>query len=141
MKATGIVRRIDDLGRVVIPKDIRRTMNIREGDPLEVFTDRDGCIIFKKYVPNNLADISQQIVSALKALGIYAIVYDDTGSAINQFNAQRIDLEDETLKSSLFEIKDDEYVWGYVYIHGSVPNEFQQAQIEGVIAMALTNLY
>ena len=49
MKATGIVRRIDDLGRVVIPKEIRRTMRIREGDPLEIFTDRDGEVIFKKY--------------------------------------------------------------------------------------------
>ncbi len=47
MKATGIVRRIDDLGRVVIPKEIRRTMRIREGDPLEIFTDNDGEVIFK----------------------------------------------------------------------------------------------
>ena len=51
MKATGIVRRIDDLGRVVIPKEIRRTLRIREGDPLEIFTDRDGEIILKKYSP------------------------------------------------------------------------------------------
>ena len=49
MKATGIVRRIDDLGRVVIPKEIRRTMRIREGDPLEIYTSRDGEVIFKKY--------------------------------------------------------------------------------------------
>ena len=51
MKATGIVRRIDDLGRVVIPKEIRRTLRIREGDPLEIFTDSDGEIISKKYSP------------------------------------------------------------------------------------------
>lgn len=51
MKATGIVRRIDDLGRVVIPKEIRRTMRIREGDPLEIYTDSDGRVIFKKYSP------------------------------------------------------------------------------------------
>ena len=49
MKATGIVRRIDDLGRVVIPKEIRRTMRIREGDPLEIYTNSDGEVIFKKY--------------------------------------------------------------------------------------------
>ena len=49
MKATGIVRRIDGLGRVVIPKEIRRTLRIREGDPLEIFTDSDGSIILKKY--------------------------------------------------------------------------------------------
>ena len=51
MKATGIVRRIDDLGRVVIPKEIRRTMRIREGDPLEIFTAPNGEVIFKKYAP------------------------------------------------------------------------------------------
>ncbi len=51
MKATGIVRRIDDLGRVVIPKEIRRTLRIREGDPLEIYTDSNGEVIFKKYSP------------------------------------------------------------------------------------------
>ena len=49
MKATGIVRRVDDLGRIVIPKEIRRTMRICEGDPFEIFVDKDGCVIFKKY--------------------------------------------------------------------------------------------
>ena len=57
MKATGIVRRIDDLGRVVIPKEIRRTMRIREGDPLEIYTAKDGEVIFKKYSP--VGDMSQ----------------------------------------------------------------------------------
>ena len=51
MKATGIIRRIDDLGRIVIPKEIRKTMHIRESDPLEIFTERDGAIILKKYSP------------------------------------------------------------------------------------------
>ena len=55
MKATGIVRRIDDLGRIVVPKEIRRTLRIREGDALEIFTDREGEIILKKYSP--LVDI------------------------------------------------------------------------------------
>ncbi len=58
MKATGIVRRIDDLGRVVIPKEIRRTMRIREGDPLEIYTDADGEVIFKKYSP--IGELSTQ---------------------------------------------------------------------------------
>ena len=51
MKATGIVRRIDELGRVVIPKEIRRTLGIREGTPIEIFTDREGEVILKKYSP------------------------------------------------------------------------------------------
>lgn len=57
MKATGIVRRIDDLGRIVVPKEIRRTLRIREGDPLEIFTDREGQIILKKYSP--IGELSQ----------------------------------------------------------------------------------
>jgi AbrB family transcriptional regulator (stage V sporulation protein T) len=66
MKATGIVRRIDDLGRVVIPKEIRRTLRIREGDPLEIFVDRDGEVILKKYSPiGELSDFAQEFAEAL----------------------------------------------------------------------------
>ena len=61
MKATGIVRRIDDLGRVVVPKEIRRTLRIREGDPLEIYTDREGQIILKKYSPvGELGEFARQ---------------------------------------------------------------------------------
>ena len=67
MKATGIVRRIDDLGRVVIPKEIRRTMRIREGDPLEIYTDREGEVIFKKYSPiGELAAFASQYAETLR---------------------------------------------------------------------------
>ena len=66
MKATGIVRRIDDLGRVVIPKEIRRTMRIREGDPLEIFTNGDGGVVFKKYsLMGGLGDFSAQLCESL----------------------------------------------------------------------------
>lgn len=66
MKATGIVRRIDDLGRVVVPKEIRRTLRIREGDPLEIFTDREGEIILKKYSPiGELSLFASQYAEAL----------------------------------------------------------------------------
>lgn len=66
MKATGIVRRIDDLGRVVIPKEIRRTLRIREGDPLEIFTDREGEVILKKYSPiGELGDFASQYADTL----------------------------------------------------------------------------
>lgn len=67
MKATGIVRRIDDLGRVVIPKEIRRTLRIREGDPLEIFTDREGGVILKKYSPiGELSDFSKGYAESLQ---------------------------------------------------------------------------
>ncbi|MBN6205609.1 stage V sporulation protein T [Ralstonia pickettii] len=66
MKATGIVRRIDDLGRVVIPKEIRRTLRIREGDPLEIFVDRDGEVILKKYSPiSELGHFAQEYAESL----------------------------------------------------------------------------
>lgn len=66
MKATGIVRRIDDLGRVVIPKEIRRTLRIREGDPLEIFTDRDGEVILKKYSPiGELTEFANEFCESL----------------------------------------------------------------------------
>ena len=78
MKATGIVRRIDDLGRVVIPKEIRRTLRIREGDPLEIFVDHDGEVILKKYSPiGELGDFAQEYADSLfEATGHIAIITD-----------------------------------------------------------------
>ena len=78
MKATGIVRRIDDLGRVVIPKEIRRTLRIREGDPLEIFTDRGGEVILKKYSPMvDLSYFAQEYADSLaETTGHIAIIAD-----------------------------------------------------------------
>lgn len=78
MKATGIVRRIDDLGRVVIPKEIRRTLKIREGDPLEIFVDRDGEVILKKYSPiGELGEFAQEYADSLyEAMGHIALIAD-----------------------------------------------------------------
>jgi len=78
LKATGIVRRIDDLGRVVIPKEIRRTLRIREGDPLEIFVDREGEVILKKYSPiNELGDFAKEYADSLhEAIGHIACIAD-----------------------------------------------------------------
>ena len=78
MKATGIVRRIDDLGRVVIPKEIRRTMRIREGDPLEIFTEKDGEVVFKKYSPvGELSPFAVQYADVLaRACNMTVLVCD-----------------------------------------------------------------
>ena len=78
MKATGIVRRIDDLGRIVIPKEIRRTMRIKEGDPLEIFISREGEVIFKKYsAMENINGIMQIFADSLsKFTGGAAAVCD-----------------------------------------------------------------
>ena len=78
MKATGIVRRIDELGRVVIPKEIRRTQRIRRGDPLEIFTTGDGEVIFKKYSPiGELQGVATQYAEVLsKCFALTAFVAD-----------------------------------------------------------------
>ena len=78
MKATGIVRRIDDLGRVVIPKEIRRTLRIRESDPLEIFTDREGEIILKKYSPiGEMTTFAKQYAESLSQVsGHIAMIAD-----------------------------------------------------------------
>lgn len=86
MKATGIVRRIDDLGRVVIPKEIRRTLRIREGDPLEIFVDRDGEVILKKYSPiGELGDFAKEYAESLsESTGHITMISDrDTMIAVS----------------------------------------------------------
>ena len=86
MKATGVVRRIDDLGRVVIPKEIRRTLRIKEGDPLEIFTDREGQVILKKYSPiGELSEFASEYAETLnKTTGHIACITDkDTIIAVS----------------------------------------------------------
>lgn len=88
MKATGIVRRIDDLGRVVIPKEIHRNCNIREGEPLEIFLE-DGGIVFKKYLPN----CRDNLVAAFRNTADYYDDYEDDRAIAGQLRkiAQEID--------------------------------------------------
>lgn len=108
MKATGIVRRIDDLGRVVIPKEIRRTMRIREGDPLEIYTEKDGEVIFKKYSPmGELDNFASQICETLhKSTGhICAISDRDTIIAIS--GAPRKELLEHRISKELEKLMED----------------------------------
>ena len=90
MKATGIVRRIDDLGRVVIPKEIRRTMRIREGDPLEIYTDNNGEVIFKKYSPiGELSAFAAQYAEALAKGCDAAVVICDRDRCVSAAGVPR----------------------------------------------------
>ena len=105
MKATGVVRRIDDLGRVVIPKEIRKTLRIKEGDPLEIFTDKEGEVILKKYSPiGELTEFATGYAETLaKTTGHIACITDkDTiiavsGGSKKEFLEQDISTELERL--------------------------------------------
>ena len=102
MKATGIVRRIDDLGRVVIPKEIRRTMRIREGDPLEIYTDREGEVIFKKYSPiGELSLFAAQYAETLHRVGDLSIVICDRDAVIACAGVPRRDHAEKPLSPEL----------------------------------------
>lgn len=120
MKATGIVRRIDDLGRVVIPKEIRRTLRIRESDPLEIFTDREGEIILKKYSPiGELSTFAKEYAEALaQAAGCIACITDRdqiiaaAGTGSREFLERRVhrDLEELISDRKNLSITDKDFV-------------------------------
>lgn len=116
MKATGIVRRIDDLGRVVIPKEIRRTMRIREGDPLEIYTERDGEVIFKKYSPmGELSEFAGQICDSLfKTTGALAAICD-RDSIIAAAGGAKKELIDKPISSRLEEIMEKRGIYNAEY--------------------------
>ena len=96
MKATGIVRRVDDLGRIVIPKEIRRTLRIREGDPLEIYTEKDGGVIFRKYSPmGDLQDFAAQMCEAIGANTGRIAAVADRDSIIALSGAPKRDLMDK----------------------------------------------
>ncbi len=112
MKATGIVRRIDDLGRVVIPKEIRRTMRIREGDPLEIYTDRDGDVIFRKYsLMGSISEFAEEICHAVHATtGLPTLVTDrDTVLAVS--GSPKREFGDKPISPALEQIMEQRSVY------------------------------
>ena len=149
MKATGIVRRIDDLGRVVIPKEIRRTMRIREGDPLEIFTDRDGEVIFKKYSPiGELTAFAAQYAETLHKTCDLSVVICDRDSVValagvskKEYAEKRLSDEMESIveSRSLFVRRDDEEKWSPIkdgsahYVNCAMPI-ISEGDIVGCVA-------
>ena len=107
MKATGIVRRIDDLGRVVIPKEIRRTMRIRDGDPLEIYTDSEGGVIFKKYSPiGELSNTALQYAEALAKYTEFAVAICDRDHCVAAAGISKREILERRVTSALEEIMD-----------------------------------
>ena len=114
MKATGIVRRIDDLGRVVIPKEIRRTLRIREGDPLEIYTERDGEVIFKKYSPmGDLTEQAGQICDSISKNTGHIAVVCDRDSVIAVAGASKRDLMDKNISKELEQLLEQRKTYLY----------------------------
>ena len=102
MKATGIVRRIDDLGRVVIPKEIRRTLRLREGTPLEIFTDREGEIILKKYSPMvELTAFASQYAEAMAQTTGLTVCISDRDQVIAVAGGSKKELLQKTISKQL----------------------------------------
>ena len=102
MKATGIVRRIDDMGRVVIPKEIRRTLRIREGDPLEIFTDREGEIILKKYSPiGELGTLAKLYAESLSQTLGCTVCITDTDQVVAASGSGKKELKDQFIGREL----------------------------------------
>jgi len=114
MKATGIVRRVDDLGRIVIPKEIRRTLKIREGDPLEIYTEKDGGVIFRKYSPmGDLQDFASQICESIGAnTGLVAAV-SDRDSIIALHGAPKRELMDKPNSQELDKLMENRKNYRY----------------------------
>ena len=107
MKATGIVRRIDDLGRVVIPKEIRRTMRIREGDPLEIYTTRDGEVIFKKYsLIGGLEEFAAQFCDTLSRSTDFSAAVTDRDAVIAIAGAGKKELLGKPVSPALEQVMD-----------------------------------
>ena len=108
MKATGIVRRIDDLGRVVIPKEIRRTMRIREGDPLEIYTASDGEVIFKKYSPiGELSEFASQYTDVLNRATTLPVIITDRDHVIAASGAGKKEFEGKPISRELDELMEN----------------------------------
>lgn len=111
MKATGIVRRIDDLGRVVIPKEIRRTLRIREGDPLEIFVDREGEVILKKYSPiNELSHFAGEYAEALFDSLHYPVLICDRDEVISLAGVSKKDYLNRNISRHLEDVIADRSV-------------------------------
>ena len=114
MKATGIVRRIDDLGRVVIPKEIRRTMRIREGDPLEIYTDSNGAVIFKKYSPiGEISSFASQYAEVLLKNTSIPVIITDRDHCISAAGVSKKEVLERRISNQLEEICEKRKIYAY----------------------------
>jgi len=112
LKATGVVRRIDDLGRIVIPKEIRRTLRIKEGDPLEIFTDREGQVILKKYSPiGELSEFATGYAETLSKTTGHIACITDKDSVIAVSGGSKKEFLEQSLSKELEKIMENKEIY------------------------------
>ena len=112
MKATGVVRRIDDLGRIVIPKEIRRTLRIKEGDPIEIFTDKEGEVILKKYSPiGELSEFATGYAETLAKTTGHIACITDKDSVIAVSGGSKKEYLEKSVSTELEKLMEDKMVW------------------------------
>lgn len=135
MTATGIVRRIDDLGRVVIPREIRKTLRIKEGDPLEIFTTREGEVVFKKYTYCDEKDWkkAKEIVKVLTDVPF--ALYDNYGE-LKEMSRQNMPIYCDGADNAIFANGD---IIGYIYFNGNILQE-DDNKIKDVLTKFFTEI-
>ncbi|WP_077368922.1 stage V sporulation protein T [Anaerosalibacter sp. Marseille-P3206] len=138
MKATGIVRRIDDLGRVVIPKEIRRTLRIREGDPLEIFTDREGEVILKKYSPiGELNEFATEYCEALYETINHMVVITDRDTIIAVSGGSRKEYLDNRVSQDLEKMMENRTVYNTTANNKPVRLFFEDENVDKYVAQII----
>lgn len=112
MKATGVVRRIDDLGRIVIPKEIRRVLRIKEGDPIEIFTSKDGEVILKKYSPiGELSEFATGYAETLARTTGHIACITDKDTVIAVSGGSKKEFLEQGLSKELEEVMENKEVY------------------------------
>lgn len=112
MKSTGIVRKIDELGRIVIPKEIRKNLRIRVGDPLEIYIEQDGKVILKKYAPmGNMIDISKNYAEALSKTTGYATLITSKEKVVAVHGAGKMEYLDKNISEDVNKIMENRVLW------------------------------
>ncbi len=136
MKATGIVRRIDDLGRVVIPKEIRRTMRIREGDPLEIYTSTDGEVVFRKYSAlGEMSENATQVAEIMQKLAGCPVVVFDRDHVVAVSGAQKREFSERRVSQDLEELMESRRMY-----YAESGNGAHMRPVEGLMRTAFACL-
>lgn len=138
MKATGIVRRIDDLGRVVIPKEIRRILRIREGDPLEIYTASDGEVIFKKYSPmGEISEFTSQYSEVLSRNSGAAVLITDRDRVISAYGIPKNEVLDKRITKELEEYTENREEFIRSKQEGNTLKPLENADYEAALAFPI----